>query len=117
MIVKITLNVWLVGCAITLSHLVTGVGSFCCKSTSKTHFHSCMLRSGKCYQPVSEMSEVADLLKTWMAESRKQEQRHEEERLCYQQERAKEKRHYEQERAKERQRYEDLVKGLTERRP
>ena len=63
-----------------------------------------MLCSGKCYQPVSEMSaEVTDLLKAWIEESYRQEQRHEEEQQHYEEERAKEKRHYEQERALERQ--------------
>ena len=77
-----------------------------------------MLRSGKRYQPVSEMSsEIADLMKAWMAESRKQEQRHEEERVRQQEERAAERRRYEQEREADRQRYEELVRGLTERRP
>ena len=37
-----------------------------------------MLHSGKRYQP--EMSEVADLLKVWMAESRQLEERRERER-------------------------------------
>ena len=77
-----------------------------------------MLRSGKRYQPVSEMSsEIADLMKAWMAESRKQEQRHEEEQLRHQEERAEERRRYEREREADRQRYEELVRGLTERRP
>ena len=71
------------------------------QSISETHFRSCMLRSGKSYQPVSEMSEVTDLLKAWMEETRKQELGHEEERRRYEQERAEEKRRYEQERAEE----------------
>ena len=54
-----------------------------------------MLRSGKCYQPVSEMSEVANLLKTWMAEARRQEERREQERARYEEERAEERRRYE----------------------
>ena len=76
-----------------------------------------MLLSGKSYQPVSKMSEVTDLLKAWMEETRKQELRHEEERRRYEQERAEEKRRYEQERAEERLRYEELVRGLTTGRP
>ena len=60
------------------SHLVTGVGSSLLQSSSKIHFVS-----GKRYQPVAEMSEIADLLKTWMAEARRQEQRREQERVCY----------------------------------
>ena len=43
------------------------------QSISKTHFRSCMLRSGKRYQPVSEISEVTKLLKAWMEETHKQE--------------------------------------------
>ena len=61
-----------------------------------------MLRSGKRYQPVSEMSEVTKLLKAWMEETRKQELRHKEDRHCYEQESAEEKRCYEHERAKQR---------------
>ena len=79
-----------------------------------------MLRSGKRYQPepVSEMSsEVTELLKAWMEESRKQELRREEEQQRYEQERAEEKRCYERERAEERLRYEELVRGLTTGRP
>ena len=57
-----------------------------------------MLCSGKRYQPVAEMSEIADLLKTWMAEARRQEERWEKERDRY----AEERRHYEQDRAEER---------------
>ena len=72
-----------------------------------------------------EMStEVTDLLKAWMEESHRREQRCEEEQQCYKQERAEEKRHYEQERAAERQEraderrwYEELVRGLTTGRP
>ena len=59
------------------------------------------------------MSEVTDLLKAWMEETRKLELRHEEERRRYEQERAEEKRRYEQERAEEILRYEELVRGLT----
>ena len=69
---------------------------------SETHFHSYMLHSGKRYQPVSGISEVTELLKAWMEETRKQELRHEEERCRYEQERAEEKRRYKQERAEER---------------
>ena len=84
-----------------------------------------MLRSGKHYQPVSEMSaEVSDLLKAWMKESHRREQRHGKEQQCYEQERTKEKRCHEQERATERQerpeerrRYKELVRGLTTGRP
>ena len=83
--------------------------------SSETHFRSCMLHSGKSYQPVSEMSEVTDLLKAWMEETGKQELRHEEERRHYEQERAEEKRRYKQ--AEERLRYEELVRGLTTGRP
>ena len=61
-----------------------------------------MLRSGKRYQPVPEMSEeVTDLLKAWMEESHRREQRREEKQQRYEQERAKEKRRYKQERAAE----------------
>ena len=42
-----------------------------------------MLCSGKHYQPVAEMSEIADLLKTWMAEARRQEERREQEQVRY----------------------------------
>ena len=45
-----------------------------------------MLHSGKCYQPVAEMSEIADLLKTWMAEACRQEERREQERVRYEEE-------------------------------
>ena len=45
-----------------------------------------MLRSGKRYQPVAEMSEIADLLKTWMAEARRQEEGREQERVRYEEE-------------------------------
>ena len=77
-----------------------------------------MLRSGKRYQPVAEMSEIADLLiKTWMAEARRQEERPEQEQVRYAEERAEERRHYKQDRAEERSRYEELLRGLTERRP
>ena len=105
----------LVGGAITFGDRS---GILLLQSISETHFRSCMLRSGKSYQPVSEMSsEVTDLLKAWMEETRKQELRHEEERRRYEQERAEEKRRYEQERAEERLRYEELVRGLTTGRP
>ena len=63
------------------------------------------------------MSEVTDLLKAWMEDTRKQELRHEEERRRYEQERAEEKRCYDQEWAEERLRYEELVRGLTTGRP
>ena len=77
-----------------------------------------MLCSGKRYQPVVEMSEIADLLlKTWMAEARRQEERPEQEQVRYTEERAKEQRRYEQDRAEERGRYEELLRGLMERRP
>ena len=74
---------------------------------------------------MSEMSaEVADLLKAWMEESHRQEQRRKEEQQRYEQERAEERRRYEQERAVERQEraeerrwYEELVRGLTTGRP
>ena len=72
------------------------------QSISETHFCSCMLCSEKSYQPVSEISEVTDVLKAWMEETRKQELRHEEERRRYEQERAEEKKRYKQERAEER---------------
>ena len=62
------------------------------QSISETHFCSCMLHSGKSYQPVSKMSEVTELLKVWMEETRKQELKHEEEWRHYEQERAEEKR-------------------------
>ena len=104
----------LVGGAITVGDR-SGILSL--QSISETHFCSCMLHLGKSYQPVSEMSEVTDLLKAWMEETHKQELRHEEERRRYEQERAEEKRHYEQERAEERLRYEELVRGLTTGRP
>ena len=83
------------------------------QSISETHFCSCMLHSGKCHQPVSEMSEVTELLKAWMKETRKQELRHKEERRHYEQESAEEKKYCEQERAKERVQYEELVRELT----
>ena len=60
------------------------------QSISETHFHSCMLCFGQCYQPVSEMSEVTELLKAWMEATLKQELRHEEELRCYEKERAEE---------------------------
>ena len=104
----------LVGGAITFGDR-SGILSL--QSISKTHFCSCMLRLGKSYQPVSEMSEVTDLLKAWMEETCRQELRHEEERRRYEQERAEEKRCYEQERAEERLQYEELVRGLTTGRP
>ena len=80
MIIERLLKVILVACAITFGDR-SGIHSL--QSTSETHFLSCMqLRSGKRYQPepVSEMSsEVTELLKAWMEESRKQELRREEE--------------------------------------
>ena len=82
----------LVGGAITFGDRS---GILLLQSISETHFRSCMLRSGKSYQSVSEMSEVTDLLKAWMEETHKQELRHEEERRRYEQERAEEKRRYE----------------------
>ena len=100
----------LVGGAITFGDR-SGILSL--QSISEIHVRSCMLRLGKSYQPVSGMSEVTDLLKAWMEETRKQKLRHEEERCRYEQERAEEKRHYEQERAEERLRHEELVRGLT----
>ena len=45
-----------------------------------------MLRSGKRYQLVAEMSEIADFLKTWMVEARRQEDRREQERVHYEEE-------------------------------
>ena len=66
----------LVGGAITFGDR-SGILSL--QPISETHFHSYMLRLGKSYQPVSQMSEVTDLLKTWVEETRKQELRHEEE--------------------------------------
>ena len=45
-----------------------------------------MLRPGKRYQPVSEMSEVADLLKAWMAEAHRKEERWEQGRAHYEEE-------------------------------
>ena len=44
-----------------------------------------MLRSGRRYQP-EEMSEVAELLKAWMAMEQQREQEREEERKRYAQE-------------------------------
>ena len=41
-----------------------------------------MLCSGKRYRSVSEILEVADLLKTWMAEAHRQEERWQQERVC-----------------------------------
>ena len=79
MIIERLLKVVLVGCAITFGDR-SGIHSL--QSTSETHFRSCMLHSGKHYQPepVSEMSlEVTELLKAWMEESRKQELKREEE--------------------------------------
>ena len=71
-----------------LSHLVTGVGSFCYGLLARLTFVPvCYVRERAQYQPVSEMSEVTDLLKAWMEETRKQELRHEEERRRYKQER------------------------------
>ena len=67
-----------------------------------------MLRSGKRYQP--EMSEVTDLLKAWMAESRQLEERREREH-------EEERKRYEQQRVEERLRYEELIRGITDRRP
>ena len=87
------------------------------QSISAIHFRSCMPCSGKCYQPVSEMSEVTELLKAWMEKTRKQELRHKKDRRCYEQERAKEKRRYKQEQAEEILQYEELVRGLTTGRP
>ena len=51
-----------------------------------------MLCSGKRYQPVAEMSEIADLLKTWMTEACRQEERREQERVRNAEERAEERR-------------------------
>ena len=70
------------------------------QSISETHFRLYTLRSGKSYQPVSEMSEVTELFKAWMEETHKLELRYEEERHCYEQEIAEEKRRYEQNRPK-----------------
>ena len=92
MIIVRLLKVLLLGCAITFGDR-SEIHSL--QSTSETHFCSCMLRSGKCYQPepVSEISsEVTELLKVWMEESRKEELRQEEEQQRYEQERAEEKR-------------------------
>ena len=75
MIIERLLKVVLVGYTITFG-VRSGIHSL--QSTSDTHFRSCMLCSGKRYQPepVSEMSlEVTELLKAWMEESRKQELR------------------------------------------
>ena len=48
-----------------------------------------MLSSGKRHQPVSEISEVTELLKAWMKETHKQELRQElEEQRPYEQESA-----------------------------
>ena len=80
-----------------LSHLVTAVGSFRYSLLARLTFVPvCYAREkGISQYPVSEMSEVTDLLKAWMEETRKQELRHEEERRRYEQERAEEKRRYE----------------------
>ena len=59
-----------------------------------------MLHSGKHYQ--LEMSEVADLLKVWMAESRQLEERPE-------QEQEKERKRFEQQQVEERLRYEEFI--------
>ena len=83
------------------------------QSISKIRFRSCMLCSGKCYQPVPIISEVTELLNAWMEGSHKQELSHEEKQQHYEQERAKEKRCYRQEQAEERLRYEELVRRLT----
>ena len=66
----------LVGGAITIGDR-NGILSL--QFISKIHFRSCMLCSGKYYQPVFEMSEVTEVLKAWMEETRNQELRHKEE--------------------------------------
>ena len=79
-----------------------------------------MLRSGRSYQPETEpaMSEVAELLKAWMEESRRQEENHREERELVEKARLEERRQYDEERRLEREtsrrHYEELVRGLTE---
>ena len=58
-------------------------GTISLQSISEIQFRSCMLYSGKRYQPVSEISEVTDLLKIQMEETSKQELRHKEEQHRY----------------------------------
>ena len=103
------------GAAASLAHLVTGVGFLLLQLAEETRLVR-MLCSGRCYQP-EEMSEVADLLKGWMAKEQQREEEREEERRCHVHEKEEEKRRYEERQAAERIRCEGLIRELTERRP